>query len=116
HRADDKSPRSNKDRQSRRWKLLRSEVEHQIHHRQPEKRDVTKPIQPAFETAVAAEPVFAMEFQAEERSRAEAQDNSKPGQEQIQLCRVSRHVRKFGLIVHALTAARKYPRSRQRGN
>lgn len=64
-------------------KVLHRQAEQQVQSTQPEKRNVAEPIHPAFETAVAAEPVFALEKHSERHAGNEAEENPEPGKQEI---------------------------------
>ena len=49
----------------------------------PKKEMWREPVHPAFEAAVTAEPVFAVEEQAEHHAGDKAEQNPEPGEEKI---------------------------------
>ena len=65
--------------------ILDREPEEQVHRAQPEERDVTQPIHPPAQARVAAEPVLTMKEKAEHHAGNEAEQNPKPGQDEVQL-------------------------------
>jgi hypothetical protein len=56
---------------------------------------VSQPIKPAFEAAVTTQPILAMELRSEKAARNESQENSDPGQQQIQFGNVRFHTLAF---------------------
>lgn len=70
-RSGDEPDRGDRSERITRWNRPRGEVEHQVHHAQTEKGNVTEPIKAAFPTRVTAQPLFAVKTKPQ----------SKPGQE-----------------------------------
>ena len=65
--------------------ILHRQAEQQIHRAKTEERNVAEPIHPAFETRVAAEPVFAAKEKSEHHAGDEAEQQPEPRQDEIDL-------------------------------
>lgn len=86
-----KSPGSHVDCERSSAELRRRGVKQKIHEREAEKGNVCKPIEPALETGIAAQPVLLVEIQPEDKSQDETEQDPEPGEKQIQLRAVQIH-------------------------
>ena len=73
------------------------QVKQEIHRTEAEERYMRKAIESPLETRIAAEPMFLVEVQPEEKADGEANHNPQPRENQVKLGRMRVHDFKFRL-------------------